>query len=600
VSQHDDRRHGLADAARGNDDHDERSPRVAYYSMEVAVEDRLPTYSGGLGVLAGDVLRAAADLAVPMVGVTLLYNRGFFRQTLDAEGLQHEAPVPWRPGDLLEELVVRVGVQVGERRVLVRPWRLVLRGVDGGRVPVYFLDTDVQGNHPDDRRITDRLYLGDRSVRLAQEAVLGLGGVAVLERLGHRIDRHHLNEGHAALVPLALLALRDGEAEWTRSAADRLLTATQDDVERVRGRCVFTTHTPVPAGHDRFGSDVVAGVLGHDVGKALGKLDVLEEDGTLNMTLLALRSSSFVNAVSERHREVTCAMFPGARVEAITNGVHGATWAAPATAELLDRRLPGWRRDATRLHYAGGLPVSELRQMHARSKADLAAEVRARTGALLDVDAFTIGVARRVTAYKRNDLVLSEPERLLEIARRVGPLQILYSGKAHPEDEPGKEMIRRINAVASQLGGDVSVVYVPDYGMTLGRTLCGGCDLWLNTPERPHEASGTSGMKAALNAVPSLSTLDGWWIEGHLEGITGWGVGPDDPDHYPAHDADALYRALEHDVAPLYYRDPDGYAAVGRHALALNGPFFSAQRMVEEYVRRAYRMGEAVEPSGAG
>ena len=383
MSQRDDRRHGGAEADPGNDDPDEGSPRIAYYSMEVAVEDRLPTYSGGLGVLAGDVLRAAADLGVPMVGVTLLYNRGFFRQTLDTEGLQHEAPVPWRPGDLLEELALRAGVQVGERRVLVRPWRLVLRGVDGGRVPVYFLDTDVEGNHPDDRRITDRLYLGDRSARLAQEAVLGLGGVAVLERLGHRIERHHLNEGHAALVPLALLALNDGEAEWTTSAADRLLAATQDDVEGIRRRCVFTTHTPVPAGHDRFTSDVVTSVLGHDVGKALGKLDVLEEDGTLNMTLLALRCSGFVNAVSERHREVTCAMFPGARVEAVTNGVHGETWAAPATAELLDRRLPGWRRDASRLHYAGNLALSELHAVHARSKAALAAEVRrARPGPL--------------------------------------------------------------------------------------------------------------------------------------------------------------------------------------------------------------------------
>ncbi len=361
---------------------------------------------------------------------------------------------------------------------------------------------------------------------------------------------------------------------------------------------MFTTHTPVPAGHDRFGTDVVAGVLGHEVDKALGRLNTLEEDGTLNMTLLGMRCSAFVNAVSVRHREVTRAMFPGARVEAVTNGVHGATWAAPATAELLDRRLPGWRRDAARLHYAGCLPVGELREAHARSKAALAAEVRARTGVVLDLEAFTIGIARRVTSYKRNDLVLSDPERLREIAARVGPIQILYSGKAHPEDEPGKEMIRRINSVGAELRGGVSVVYLPDYGMALARTLCAGSDLWLNTPERPHEASGTSGMKAALNGVPSLSTLDGWWLEGHLEGITGWAIGPDDPDHDPAHDAADLYSVLEHKVAGLYYRDPRAYAEVGRHALALNGPFFSAQRMVEEYDRRAYRTGAAMDPRG--
>jgi len=568
--------------------------------MEVAVEDRLPTFSGGLGVLAGDVLRAAADVGLPMVGVTLLYNLGFFRQTIDSEGLQHEAAVRWHRGDLLEELPIRVGVQVGERRVLVRPWRLELRGIDGARVPVYFLDSDVEGNHPDDRTITDRLYLGDRSARLAQEVVLGLGGVAVLHRLGHRIERHHMNEGHAALVPLALLGLGDGAGfdEWTSSAAGRLLAATPDDVERVRRRCVFTTHTPVPAGHDRFAADVVAGVLGHEVDKALGRLDALEEDGTLNMTLLGMRCSAFVNAVSVRHREVTGAMFPGARVEAVTNGVHGSTWAAPATAELLDRRLPGWRRDASRLHYACSLPLGELREAHARSKGALAAEVRARTGVTLDLEAFTLGIARRVTSYKRNDLVLSDPERLGEIAARVGPMQILYSGKAHPQDEPGKEMIRRINAVGAELQGGVSVVYLPDYDMALARTLCAGSDLWLNTPERPHEASGTSGMKAALNGVPSLSTLDGWWLEGHLEGITGWAIGPDDPDHDPAHDAEDLYRVLEHRVAALYYGDPEAYAAVGRHALALNGPFFSAQRMVEEYDRRAYRTGLALQPRG--
>ena len=568
--------------------------------MEVAVEDRLPTFSGGLGVLAGDVLRAAADVGLPMVGVTLLYNLGFFRQTIDSEGLQHEAAVRWHRGDLLEELPLRVGVQVGERRVLVRPWRLELRGIDGARVPVYFLDSDVEGNHPDDRTITDRLYLGDRSARLAQEVVLGLGGVAVLHRLGHRIERHHMNEGHAALVPLALLGLGDGAGfdEWTSSAAERLLAATPDDVERVRRRCVFTTHTPVPAGHDRFAADVVAGVLGHEVDKALGRLDALEEDGTLNMTLLGMRCSAFVNAVSVRHREVTGAMFPGARVEAVTNGVHGSTWAAPATAELLDRRLPGWRRDASRLHYACSLPLGELREAHARSKGALAAEVRARTGVTLDLEAFTIGIARRVTSYKRNDLVLSDPERLGEIAARVGPMQILYSGKAHPQDEPGKEMIRRINAVGAELQGGVSVVYLPDYDMALARTLSAGSDLWLNTPERPHEASGTSGMKAALNGVPSLSTLDGWWLEGHLEGITGWAIGPDDPDHDPAHDAEDLYRVLEHRVAALYYGDPEAYAAVGRHALALNGPFFSAQRMVEEYDRRAYRTGLALQPRG--
>lgn len=571
--------------------------------MEVAIEDRLPTFSGGLGVLAGDVLRAAADMGLTMVGVTLLYRHGFFRQGIDAQGRQSEHSVDWQPSEVLHALPERVSLSLGGRRVVVRPWRLVLHGVEGHQVPVLFLDTDLAENHPADRTITDRLYMGDLSQRLSQEVVLGIGGPLVLEALGYRgLSTHHMNEGHAALVPVGLATQVAGHrqggrgdqgppasADWSPEQVEALGSLSPEDLDQLRRRCAFTTHTPVPAGHDRFSPTVVDQVLGDQVPAALGALGALEDDGTLNMTKLGMFFSHFVNGVSLRHRQVSSEMFPDTSIEVVTNGVHTASWAAPATASLFDRHLPGWRRDATGLRYAASIPVDQVRAAHHAAKAELIAEVHRRAAVRVDPGVFTLGVARRATAYKRNDLVLSDPSRLAEIAERAGPIQILYAGKAHPADEAGRDMIHHVNQVAAKTEGSVVIVYLADYGLSLARLLCAGVDVWLNTPARPHEASGTSGMKAAVNGVPSLSTLDGWWLEGHFEGVTGWAVGPDDPGRSDAAaDAEDLYRVLETTVVPLYYRDPGAMARVGRNAMALNASFFSAQRMVGEYRRRAY------------
>jgi starch phosphorylase len=580
---------------------------IAYYSMEIALEDRLPTFSGGLGVLAGDHVRAAADRGLPLGAVTLLYKHGFFEQSIVSDE-QREAPVDWSPSSQLEELPVRVAVVVAGRRVEIRVWRSVVEGVDGHAVPVHFLDTDVDENVPDDRRITDRLYTSDPFDRLRQETVLGLGGPLVLDTLGYQgIKVHHLNEGHGSLVPVALLARRLAGFDPGGALSGGLVGAGREDLDAVRRRCVFTTHTPVPAGHDRFSPEVAEAVLGRPVLDALRIFGCLEEDGTLNMTVLGMRCAGFVNGVSLRHRDVTRKMFPAERVEAITNGVHSPTWAAPATAELFDRHLPGWRRDSQQLRYALDIPVPELRAAHQQNKKVLCTEVRRRTGVTLKPDVLTLGIARRFATYKRNDLVLSDLDRLSAIAQNA-PLQIVFAGKAHPGDPAAKAMIHHVMEVTAARPRGVTVAFVENYGMQIGRLLCAGSDVWLNTPIPPNEASGTSGMKAALNGVPSLSTLDGWWLEGWIEGVTGWGIGAPGGDVEEvagaaddggaddraagvdeAGDADSLYRVLEAVVAPIFYKDRDALYVMGRHAISLNASFFSAHRMVDEYSRRAYR-----------
>jgi len=567
--------------------------------MEIAIGDQIPGFSGGLGVLAGDFLRAASDLSLPVVGVTLVYHEGFFRQEIDPSGRQVEQGVGWEVSEELERLDAHVEVLVGGRPVTVGVWRRDLVGVDRATVPVYFLDTRVAGNDPDARAITDRLYTGEPLQRLSQEAVLGLAGPTMLRRLGHAdVAKYHLNEGHASLVPVALLAERLGG-----SVGD----ASEADVESVRERCVFTTHTPVPAGHDRFTPRVVTKVLGKELAEGLAALGCLEKKGSLNMTLLGMYFSGFINAVSRRHGEVSQEMFPEFHIESITNGVHVPTWVGPSTAAMFDRHLPRWRHDSAMLHYATSIPLDEIREAHAEAKQIMMDEVARRTGLTLHAGSLTLGVVRRATPYKRNDLLLSQPGRLRALAEKVGPLQVIYAGKAHPQDESGKLLIQRINTAARQLAGAVTVVYLENYGMELASMLVAGVDVWVNTPVAPHEASGTSGMKAALNGVPSVSVLDGWWLEGHVEGITGWAIGADlgagavlpigDPE-VDAQDAGFLYEVLEETVAPLYYQDPEGFLGVRRFAIALNGPFFSAQRMASEYAGRAYRdAGETEDPS---
>ena len=552
---------------------------VAYFSMEICLEEAIPTYSGGLGVLAGDTLRSAADLSVPIVGVTLLHRKGYFEQHLDASGNQTEQPVTWRPENHLEPVDARSSVVIEGRTVHIRAWKYPVRGVKGHEVPVYLLDTQLDENDEWDRTLTDYLYGGDNHYRLCQEIVLGMGGAALLRALNCQADLYHLNEGHSALLTLCLL-------QWQLDGR-KAFELDESDVDQVRRRCVFTTHTPVPAGHDKFPIEIVTQVLGAEDVELLVAARCID-DGMLNMTHLALRLARFVNGVAMKHREVSQGMFPNFPIDAITNGVHAGTWTSPPFQALFDRRIPEWRVDNLYLRYAVGIPLPEIRAAHAESKKQMIATLTERTGVALDPKVFTIGFARRATPYKRADLMFTNSARLADIAASVGPIQIVFGGKAHPNDSGGKELIRRIHEGAAALADRITVVYVENYEMEIAAQIVAGVDLWLNNPMKPLEASGTSGMKAALNGVPSLSVLDGWWIEGHVEGVTGWSIGDSELDGDQSKDANEIYIKLERVILPLYYGLPFAYAEVMRSSIALNGSFFNTQRMVGQYVRNAY------------
>jgi starch phosphorylase len=558
-------------------------PTVAYFSMEIGLSPEMPTYGGGLGILAGDTLKAAADLGIPMVGITLLHRKGYLFQHLDPWGNQSETEDIWYPEEHLEALPQRVPLDIQGRRVLVRAWRYLIAGAAGHTVPVYFLDTELYENHNEDRRITDYLYGGDARYRLQQEAVLGLGGIGMLRTLGyHNVQTYHMNEGHSAFLALGLLQ------EWCCHRG--LYTFDHEGVEAVRRQCVFTTHTPVAAGHDEFPMELVREVLG-DLRASLLSITGGCREGRLSMSHLALTFSDYVNGVSQRHGEVSRRLYPGHPIDSITNGVHGATWVAPSFARLYDRYAPDWRRDNVVLGQAAKIPLEEVQRAHHEARLRLIEEIQRRSGVDLDPSVMTIGFARRAAAYKRADLLFSDLDRVKQIAGQVGPFQVLYAGKAHPNDGHSKEIIRRVFQAAGSLRDTVRVFYLENYDMALAKLLCSGVDLWLNNPQKPLEASGTSGMKAALNGVPSLSVLDGWWVEGHREGVTGWSIGDSATElQDPIVEARVLYSKLEHVILPMFYQRPHEYAEVMRSAIALNGSYFNTHRMIRQYAERAYHL----------
>ena len=558
------------------------TPRVAYFSMEIALEPDIPTYSGGLGILAGDTLRSAADLGVPLVAVTLAYRKGYFRQILDSAGNQFEQPQEWDPESQITEVKQRVSVEIEGRQVFIRAWKYTITGITGEIVPVYLLDTNVLENTDYDRALTDSLYGGDQRYRLAQEIVLGLGGFRLTEKLyPGLIETFHMNEGHSALLSLGLL-----ERRLEQSFAGRV---KQLDIDGVRNMCIFTTHTPVPAGHDQFPRSLVAQILGREELALLDEADAWESDA-LNMTFLALRFSGYVNGVAMRHGEVSRGMFPAYDISAITNGVHAITWTSPAFSELFDSYIPGWRTDNNYLRYAISIPIPSIQHAHAEAKTELFEEIAKLFGVHLDPKLLTLGFARRASTYKRADLLFQDPERLRRIAREVGPIQLVYGGKAHPHDEGGKNLIRRVVGGASSLADVIKTVYVENYDMRWGKLITSGVDLWMNTPMRPQEASGTSGMKAALNGVPSFSVVDGWWAEGHIEGVTGWAIGSSEVAEDPSLEVAALYDKLEREIVPMFYGRPNRYSEVMRYTIALNASFFNTQRMVLQYISNAYKI----------
>ena len=553
-------------------------PRVGYFSMEIALRSEIPTYSGGLGVLAGDTLRSAADLRIPLVAVTLVSRQGHFRQEI-VDGRQVEHPDPWEPAQWARRLPTKVSVPIGDHHVWIGGWLYLVEGLAKGRQPVILLDTDLPENGDEDRLITAFLYGGDQAYRLKQEIVLGIGGVRMLEANGFPIELYHLNEGHSALLTLQLLGRSAYPAEDVHAGESRY------DVPRVREMCHFTTHTPVEAGHDRFPYSLVDQWLNSPVdGKALRELAGRDE---LNTTCLALNLSEYVNGVAKRHVEVSRQLYPGYHLSAITNGVHAPTWTHSAFAALYDAHFPGWRNEPELLLRADCcVAADEVWRCHEAAKRALIERVAGASGVRLDPELPIVGYARRMTQYKRPGLLFTDLERLRALAAKE-PFQVVLAGKAHPRDVSGKLAIEALHEIIRALEGSIRVVFLPDYDMDVALSMVAGSDLWLNTPQRPLEASGTSGMKAALNGVPSLSVLDGWWVEGHIEGITGWSIGVDHGSGDSQDDAAALLEKLGQVVLPLY-RERAAWVRVMQGAIAKNGSFFNSHRMMRRYAAEAY------------
>jgi len=560
-----------------------KEPKIAYFSMEIGIRNDIPTYSGGLGVLAGDTIRTSADLKLPMVAVTILTKKGYFIQELDEHGKQTEYPVSWDPCRSMTLLPARITVQIEGRDVLVQAWEYNVESLTGGCVPIFFLDTDIEGNAPEDREITHYLYGGDLAYRLKQEIVLGIGGVRMLHEIGFEIKKYHMNEGHSSLLTLELLNRfkRPIEDVWD----EKLVW----DVDKVKSLCVFTTHTPIDAGHDRFPYALVIKIMGEQI-----PLNVLKELGgkeDLNMTRLGLNLSEFINGVAKKHGEVSRNMFPGYEISAITPGVHTFTWTCDSFKNLFDKHLPGWANEPELFVRVGRIPDYEIWNAHMEAKKVLFDYVKKTTQIVMNPDILTIGFARRATAYKRADLIFSDIERLERISE--GKLQIIYAGKAHPKDDLGKKLIEKIFSIKEKFKDKIAMAYLKNYDMDIALKMVSGVDIWLNTPLRPREASGTSGMKATHNGVMNFSVLDGWWIEGHIEGFTGWSIGPSPTettltDNMDTRDADDLYNKLENIIIPMFYKERHTWIRMMQNAIGKNAYYFNCHRMMRRYVTEAY------------
>ncbi len=546
--------------------------RIAYFSMEIALTDDIPTYSGGLGVLAGDTIRSSADLKIPLVSVTLINRKGYLKQELTGEGKQIEHPAEWTPSKFMNELPTEVNIPIQGREVRIKAWLYDHQSLAGGIVSILFLDSNVEDNTSEDRDITAFLYGGDERYRLKQEIVLGIGGVKMLEASGFKVRKYHMNEGHSSLLALELLR-KNGM-----------------NLDKVRDLCIFTTHTPVEAGHDKFPYDLVQETLGEIV-----PLDVLKRLGgqdRLNMTCLALNLSKYVNGVAKRHREFSLKLFPGHHISAITNGVHSFTWTCESFRELFDKYLPGWANEPELLVRVAGIPDEEIWRAHMEAKGTLIEFVQQKTNVNLDRDVLTLGFARRATAYKRPNLLFSNLERLREINRK-GRIQAIFAGKAHPRDWSGKQLIEEIYGYIEKLGNVMKIVYLEDYDMRMAAKLTSGVDVWLNTPLPPLEASGTSGMKAAHNGVVNFSVLDGWWIEGCVEDVTGWAIGPSpqesiSEDERRVRELEDLYNKLEYLIIPTFYKKRDDWIRMMEDSIGKVAYYFNSHRMMRRYVTEAY------------
>lgn len=557
----------------------------AYFSMEIMLESDIPTYAGGLGVLAGDLMSSCADMKIPVVGVSLVYNDNIYRQIISTNGQQNYEALVWHKNDQLTKLPNRIELTIKGEKIIVGVWRYDNVGIDGFVVPIYLLDTDFIDNSEYARRLTHSLYSGED--RLAQEVLLGIGGVKMLRELGYRdIKTFHMNEGHASFVPLGLLSEHG---------------FNDDEVKKL---CVFTTHTPIPEGHDKFNYDYAYQIAGDILPWHIKKI---ASESELHMTILGMSMSKYIFGVSEKHGKVSSSMFPQFNINAITNGVHHRTWIGTELANLYDKHIPQWIHNPMLLSEAvHKIPDNELWNAHQEEKRLLLDHVNNHLTSVsseeerdnppepeqFDIDILTISLARRLVPYKRPLLLYSDLERLLKIGE--GKLQIIQCGKASPGDESAKNFVRQIIDISKHLRGKIKVVYLENYSPILARQLVRGSDVWLNTPKRPLEASGTSGMKAAMNGVLNFSVQDGWWIEGFkMDPFAGFSIGPQDdsltPNNDDQKDIEDLYSRLESVIIPLYYDNKKDWINRMKHAITL-GSYFNTHRCINEYRDKAWNI----------
>ena len=557
--------------------------KIAYFSMEIGIKDEIPTFSGGLGILAGDTIKSSADLNLPLVAVTLIYHKGYFKQDIDDQGRQIESPAIWDPSESMKMAPGKVDVTIEGRKVYIQTWVYFVKSPRGGEIPVFFLDTNLPENSEEDRELTYHLYGRDDNFRIKQEVILGIGGVKMLKTLGFKIKEYQMNEGHAAILTLELLHQFKSYVEevWDESFVWNF--------EAVKELCVFTTHTPVEAGHDKFSYELYRNVLGEYFPENV--IHDLAGEENLNMTLLALNMSNDVNGVAKKHGEVSQNMFPGYKINSITNGVHSYTWTCDSFKKLFDKYLPGWANEPELFVRIDLIPNKELWDTHLETKRILIDYVNSLHDLNMDYETLTIGFARRFATYKRASLLFTDIKRLEKIAS--GKIQLIFAGKAHPKDEGGKKLIEDIISYSHKLKGKIDIAFVNNYNMETALKMVSGVDIWLNNPVRPLEASGTSGMKAAHNGVLNFSVLDGWWVEGHMEGYTGWSIGPEPTEIVPDDDVNEidtndLYSKLEQIIIPTFYQDRDKWIRMMKSAIGKNAYYFNTHRMMLRYVTEAY------------
>jgi glycogen phosphorylase len=554
-----------------------KSLRIAYFSMEFGVDKDMNSYCGGLGILAGDTIKSASDMGLNMIGVSLLYKDGWLRQQLDNQQGQIEFPDSWDYKKHLKLRTEKFSLQILGEEVFVQIWEYTVKNNQKNQLPIFFLDADLPLNSEKFRRLNQRIYSGDKDIWYCQEILLGIGGALALQILGFdEIDIFHLNESHAAFLSLFI---REKYGNW----------------EEVRKRLCFTTHTPLAGAHQKLKLEIIKEYLDKKYFEHISP-EVLEEN-KLDFTKLCLFASKFSNGVAYRHKQITSLMYPEFRIDYITNGVHHPTWVAKPFAEIFDQNILDWKENPDYLRQIMRISSQIILGAHLESKKNLVKFINLEIQKqdifntdLFDEKTFTIGFARRAVPYKRADFIFSEFERLQKITQKIGKIQIVFSGKTSKEDLEGKKNIQKILQFGKKSDSNLKIFYIPNYNMSIGEKLTSGVDLWLNNPVPPLEASGTSGMKAALNGIPSLSVLDGWWPEGHIEGITGWSIGEHlcEGDHCKDLEIKDLYEKLENIILPLFYENKEAWAKIMKNCIALNGSHFNTNRMLTEYLVKSY------------